>query len=172
MLWTLAFSTKSLRWIASMMLLVMTLAHRLGNSLSCMHQGTVSVLNLQPVVPAGYIVARSTARSPRDSFERQWSQFLCRWATYLRMVVNRQCLTSSVSQQPECQQCLTHCGSTGIDLGVASDITKTITQASCPSRAREQLRLQILSMQQAFTACESCRVPIIASVQGNYQPKV
>lgn len=55
----------------------------------------------------------------------------------------------------------------GIDLGVAFGLTNTVTQAACPSRAREKLRLQILHMQQAFTAFETCRIPVIAAVQGH-----
>ena len=54
----------------------------------------------------------------------------------------------------------------GIDLTVAADIFGTITQAQCPSRAREQLRKNITHMQDAFTACEQCSMPVIAAVQG------
>lgn len=44
------------------------------------------------------------------------------------------------------------CG--GIDLSVAHGILKGVTQAECPSRAREQLRRNILAMQ----------VPLLGSV--------
>lgn len=55
---------------------------------------------------------------------------------------------------------------TGIDLTIAAGILGTITQALCPSRAREQLRKNIMHMQDAFTACEQCSMPVIAAVQG------
>lgn len=55
---------------------------------------------------------------------------------------------------------------TGIDFTIAAGILGTITQAQCPSRAREQLRKNIMHMQDAFTACEQCSMPVIAAVQG------
>lgn len=47
------------------------------------------------------------------------------------------------------------CG--GIDLSVARGILKGITDAKCPSRAREQLRRDILAMQvQVDESCGVC----------------
>jgi hypothetical protein len=46
------------------------------------------------------------------------------------------------------------CG--GIDLSVARSILKTVNDAQCPSRAREQLRRDILAMQ-VCSCGVSCR---------------
>lgn len=51
----------------------------------------------------------------------------------------------------------------GIDLEMLGELRGA---AGCPGRAGERLRRTILGLQDAFTAIERCRVPVIAAVHG------
>ena len=51
----------------------------------------------------------------------------------------------------------------GIDLAMLGELRGS---GGCPGRAGERLRRTILGLQDAFTAIERCRVPVIAAVHG------
>ncbi|WP_026999141.1 crotonase/enoyl-CoA hydratase family protein [Eisenibacter elegans] len=54
----------------------------------------------------------------------------------------------------------------GIDLQMLMGMKQSFDKFSCPARAREFLRLDILRLQEAFTAIERCRKPVIAAIHG------
>jgi len=53
----------------------------------------------------------------------------------------------------------------GIDVSMLVDIAR-LTSEGCPGESRMALKQQILSMQDAFTALERCRWPVVAAIQG------
>eukprot|EP00951_Prasinocladus_malaysianus_P002091 scaffold14881_cov30-Prasinocladus_malaysianus.AAC.1 len=53
----------------------------------------------------------------------------------------------------------------GIDVSMLGDIAGSM-DAGCPGHARHALKKKILEMQDAFTALERCRWPVVAAIQG------
>lgn len=56
--------------------------------------------------------------------------------------------------------------SSGIDLAMLMGMKNSLDKLECEGRAREQLRRNILNLQETFTSIERCRKPVMAAIHG------
>lgn len=54
----------------------------------------------------------------------------------------------------------------GLDLNAFGSLAADMQSGADPARLREQMRNNVLEMQESFNAVENCRLPVIAAVQG------